>query len=127
MFAGRNNRAGAGLWIVGDDHGTAQRKSPRDDPRVVGDQRSGGQGETCGSCLRAAYLAQATAALQSRRPWRGCANVTRERPWLSVQRPTDPSVRFDAADDSTESGDVSVGLGRYHVERLRIDRQGPCY
>jgi hypothetical protein len=33
VFAGRNHRAGAGLWIVGD--GTAQTKSPRDDPRIV--------------------------------------------------------------------------------------------
>jgi uracil-DNA glycosylase family 4 len=41
--AGRNHRAGAGLWIVGDDHGTAQRKSPRDDPRIVSPSEQGWQ------------------------------------------------------------------------------------
>ena len=35
VIAGPNHRAGAGLWIVVDDHGTAQRKPPRDDPRIA--------------------------------------------------------------------------------------------
>ena len=43
-----------------------------------------------------------------------------------VQRPTDPLVWLDAANDSTKSGGVSFRLGRHHVERLWIDRQSSC-
>ncbi len=62
-----------------------------------------------------------------RRHERECAKVTGERSLPSVHIPGDPSVWFGSADHTTRSGGVSVGLGRHHVERLRIDRQGPCY